>query len=103
MRLLSVSVDSASLCVSGCFTLFATHFGRLGQLASIYPNARVWHLAVGTGAAGERLTYRRRLEPGAADDQHYGLLLASAVAIPADVRATSGCCGVSTVTGSRVT
>ena len=52
----------------------------------MYPNARVWHLAVSTGAAGERLTYMRRLEPGAADDQHYGLLLAGAVGISAEVR-----------------
>lgn len=77
----------ASPHVAGCFTLFATHFGRLGQLASLYPNVRVWHLAVSTGAAGNRLTYMRRLQPGAAEDQHYGLLLAGAVGIPAEVRA----------------
>lgn len=77
---------------AGCFTLFATHFGRLGQLATMYPNARVWHLAVSTGAAGERLTYTRRLEAGAAEDQHYGMLLAGAVGIPAEVRTTSTCC-----------
>ena len=76
----------ASAPVAGCFTLFATHFSRLGDLASMYPNARVWHLAVSTGAAAERLTYTRRLQPGAADEQHYGLLLAGAIGIPDEVR-----------------
>ena len=71
--------------MAGCFTLFATHFGRLSELASMYPNARVWHLGVSTGADGERLHYTRQLQPGAADNQHYGLLLASAVGIPAEV------------------
>ena len=71
--------------MAGCFTLFATHFGRLSELVSMYPNARVWHLAVSTGAAGERLNYTRQLQPGAANNQHYGLLLATAVGIPAEV------------------
>jgi len=78
-------LDRASHGMAGCFTLFATHFGRLSELASMYPNARVWHLAVSTGAAGERLTYTRQLQPGVADNQHYGLLLASAIGIPAEV------------------
>jgi len=71
--------------MAGCFTLFATHFGRLSELASMYPNARVWHLAVSTGAAGERLNFTRQLQPGIADNQHYGLLLAAAIGIPAEV------------------
>ena len=51
----------------------------------MYPNSRVWHLELDTGAAGERLTYTRRLLPGAADEQHYGLLLAEAIGIPTEV------------------
>ncbi len=73
------------IAAAGCFTLFATHFGRLGELATVYPNARVWHLELDTGAAGERLTYTRRLRSGAAEDEHYGLLLAEAVGIPTEV------------------
>ena len=33
----------------GCCTLFATHFKRLEELASLYPNCKLWHMQVGWG------------------------------------------------------
>jgi DNA mismatch repair protein MSH4 len=30
----------------GAPTLFATHFARLGELATMYPNCKLWHFDV---------------------------------------------------------
>jgi len=43
---------------TGTFTLFATHFGRLTELAGLYPNAKLWHFGVDT--ARDRLDFTWR-------------------------------------------
>ncbi len=30
----------------GAYTLFATHFTALSELAELYPNAKLWHFSV---------------------------------------------------------
>ena len=34
----------------GAYTLFATHFTALSQLAELYPNAQLWHFTVDSSA-----------------------------------------------------
>jgi len=34
----------------GSPTLFATHFARLGELATLYPNCKLWHFDVEVAA-----------------------------------------------------
>jgi hypothetical protein len=43
----------------GCYTLFATHFKRLEELASLYPNCKLWHMQVRAWECG------RQVVPGA--------------------------------------
>ena len=57
-------------------TLFATHFARLGELASLYPNCKLWHFDVDTQG---RLDFKWQLKPGSDHAMHYGLLLAPLV------------------------
>ena len=80
---------------TGCFTLFATHLGRLSELGVLYPNVRVKHLDVDTASGKLHCTFR--LKDDSNDDVHYGLLLAASVGIPDEaspdtvvVRATIG-------------
>ncbi|EIE21559.1 hypothetical protein COCSUDRAFT_17595 [Coccomyxa subellipsoidea C-169] len=61
----------------GAFTLFATHFSPLGELAEMYPSCKQWHFGVDTGE--QRLQYGHKLLPGQAAVLHYGLLMAPAV------------------------
>jgi DNA mismatch repair ATPase MutS len=65
----------------GVYTLFATHFPKLSELAVLYPNCKIWHLDVtpetSNGAAG--LCFKRKLVAGNQRVQHYGLALAPAV------------------------
>ncbi|KAK9808717.1 hypothetical protein WJX72_002463 [[Myrmecia] bisecta] len=67
----------------GCFTLFATHFTRIAELASIYPNCKLWHLHVDT--ADNRLNFRWTLKSGPQEAGHYGLMLAPVVGIPDEI------------------
>ena len=67
----------------GCFTLFATHLGRLSELGVLYPNVRVKHLDVDTSSG--KLHCPFRLKDDSNDDVHYGLLLAASVGIPDEV------------------
>jgi DNA mismatch repair protein MSH4 len=32
----------------GSYTLCATHFKRLEELAALYPNCKLWHMQVGS-------------------------------------------------------
>ena len=34
----------------GAYTLFATHFTALSELAELYPNAKLWHFSVESSA-----------------------------------------------------
>ena len=34
----------------GAYSLFATHFTALSQLAELYPNAQLWHFTVESSA-----------------------------------------------------
>ena len=68
---------------AGCFTLFATHFGRLSELSTIYPNVRVKHLKVDTTGGKMRCTWQ--LEDGSSDAVHYGLMLATSLGIDQQV------------------
>lgn len=34
----------------GAYTLFATHFTALSELAGLYPNAKLWHFSVESSA-----------------------------------------------------
>ncbi|KXZ43062.1 hypothetical protein GPECTOR_105g94 [Gonium pectorale] len=73
------------LLAAGCPTLLATHFQQLGELAVLYPQARLWRLLVDTRGGGG-LDFRWLLEPAAALDYlHYGLLLAAAAGLPREV------------------
>lgn len=67
---------------AGCFTLFATHLGRLSELGVLYPNVRVKHFDVDTSSGKLHCTWR--LKDDSADDVHYGLLLAASVGIPGE-------------------
>lgn len=67
----------------GTATLFATHFAQLSDLATLYPNARLWHFeATASAGARARLTFTHRLLPGSPAGSHYGLTLASSVCMP---------------------
>ncbi|GIL48428.1 hypothetical protein Vafri_4554, partial [Volvox africanus] len=72
------------LMTRGSATLLATHFPQLGELAVLYPQARLWKLQVDTTAGA--LDFRWLLQPAAALDYcHYGLMLAEAAGMPASV------------------
>ena len=68
---------SEQLISLGTYTLAATHFGRLVELAEMYPNCKAWHFEV--NADNERLSFSWKLQPGAMVTAHYGLLLAPMV------------------------
>ncbi len=68
---------------TGTFTLLATHFQRLAELPSLYPNAKLWHLEVGASRAA--LDFKWRLNPGGGDGSHYGLILARTLGFPDQV------------------
>lgn len=77
------STDLLHMVSAGCFTLFATHFGRLSELGALYPSVRVKHFDVETSGGKLRCTWR--LEDGSSDDVHYGLLLAASIGFPEKV------------------
>ena len=68
---------SEQLISLGTYSLAATHFGRLVELATVYPNCKAWHFEVDTTT--QRLTFSWKLQPGAMPTAHYGLLLAPMV------------------------
>ena len=68
---------SEQLIAVGAYTLAATHFGRLVELAALYPTCKACHFKVDT--SNERLTFSWKLQPGALPAAHYGLLLAPMV------------------------
>lgn len=70
---------SEQLIALGTYTLAATHFGRLNELANAYPNCQVWHFEV--DASDQTLTFSWKLQPGAMASSHYGLLLAPMVCL----------------------
>ena len=61
----------------GTYTLFATHFCELSELAAMYPNTKLWHLTVAIEAG--TLKYLRCLQPGPQAIAHYGLMLTNEV------------------------
>nr|AKI32388.1 DNA mismatch repair protein MSH4 [Watanabea reniformis] len=60
-----------------CPTLFATHFARLEELATLYPNCKLWHFNVDVDS--NQLHFTWCLRPGAKTAAHYGLKLAPMV------------------------
>ncbi len=70
---------SEHLIGAGVFTLFATHFAPLGELAHMYPNCKQWHFGVDPTAQGLEHQYGHKLLPGEGAAVHYGLLMAPAV------------------------
>lgn len=68
---------SEQLIGMGTYTVFATHFSPLGELADLYPNCKQWHFGAEADASG--LLYTHKLVPNAPTAVHYGILLASAV------------------------
>jgi DNA mismatch repair protein MSH4 len=69
----------------GAFTLLATHFSGLKELATIYPTCKVWQLEV--GVTGNSLDFRWKVKAASQhqDNVHYGLLLAAAAGIPESI------------------
>ncbi|CAL8469479.1 g9020 [Coccomyxa elongata] len=73
---------SEHLIGAGAFTLFATHFAPLGELAHMHPNCKQWHFGVDPTAQGLEHQYGHKLVPGEGAAVHYGLLMAPAVGLP---------------------
>lgn len=71
------------LSLQGVYTLFATHFPKLSELAVLYPNCKLWHLdvtaATEDGSVG--LRFNRKLVAGHQGVQNYGLALAPTVCL----------------------
>ena len=44
----------------GAYTLFATHFTALSELAKMYPNAKLWHFSVENSAQVSARAHPRR-------------------------------------------
>ena len=47
----------------GAYTLFATHFTALSELAELYPNAKLWHFTVDSNAE-VMVTFKSRIKHG---------------------------------------
>jgi DNA mismatch repair protein MutS len=67
---------------SGAYTLFATHYHELTELADKLDGLRNLHVSV--REAGEQIIFLRRVEPGAAD-RSYGIEVARLAGLPMGV------------------
>jgi DNA mismatch repair protein MutS len=70
--------------VTGCKTVFATHYHELVQLADELPALRNFNVAV--REAGDQVVFLYRLEPGGAD-RSYGIEVGRLAGLPAAVLA----------------
>src|SRR5688572_31140032 len=68
--------------VTGCKTIFATHYHELTQLADELPALRNYNVAV--REVGDRILFVHRLEPGGAD-RSYGIEVGRLAGLPAPV------------------
>lgn len=66
----------------GAFTLFATHYHELTELADRLPGVRNLHVSV--KESGDQVIFLRKVEPGAAD-RSYGIEVARLAALPESV------------------
>ena len=64
------------------FTLFATHFHELTELADLYPGVRNYNVAV--SEADDQVIFLHKIVPGAAD-RSYGIHVAQMAGLPAPV------------------
>ncbi|KAG2485478.1 hypothetical protein HYH03_015753 [Edaphochlamys debaryana] len=71
-----------ALLARGAPTLLATHLPQLGQLAALYPGARLWRLQVDASAGALGFTWRLQAASALAPPPHYGLALARAAGLP---------------------
>lgn len=64
------------------FTLFATHFRLLAELANTYPGCRLWQL--GVDVSRDRLDFTWLLQPPPLEQEalHYGIMLARPMGFP---------------------
>jgi DNA mismatch repair protein MutS len=70
--------------VTGCKTIFATHYHELTQLADELPAVRNYNVAV--REVGEEILFMHRLEPGGAD-RSYGIEVGRLAGLPRPVLA----------------
>jgi DNA mismatch repair protein MutS len=68
--------------VTGCKTIFATHYHELTQLADELPALRNYNVAV--REVGDRILFVHRLEPGGAD-RSYGIEVGRLAGLPQPV------------------
>jgi DNA mismatch repair protein MutS len=68
--------------VTGCKTIFATHYHELTQLADELPGVRNYNVAV--REVGDRILFVHRLEPGGAD-RSYGIEVGRLAGLPTAV------------------
>ena len=66
------------------FTIFVTHYGRMAELARIYPNARNCHLAV-EAVDSRGLSFQYRVREGRNTIRHYGLAMADVAGFPLSI------------------
>ena len=66
----------------GAWTLFATHYHELTELASLLEGVRNLHVSV--RESGDQILFLRKVEPGAAD-RSYGIEVARLAALPMGV------------------
>jgi DNA mismatch repair protein MutS len=67
---------------SGAYTLFATHYHELTELADRLEGVRNLHVSV--KESGEQIIFLRKVEPGAAD-RSYGIEVARLAGLPMNV------------------
>uniref|UniRef100_M4ALQ5 MutS homolog 4 n=1 Tax=Xiphophorus maculatus TaxID=8083 RepID=M4ALQ5_XIPMA len=71
------------------FTLFATHFLELCQLASLYPNVENQHMEVqhtrNRDSGAEQVVYTYLLSRGCAEERQYGLRAAEMTSLPPSI------------------
>ncbi|KMZ57700.1 DNA mismatch repair protein mutS [Zostera marina] len=65
------------------YTIFSTHMEGLSELATIYPNVKIFHFEVEINK--DRLDFKFRLMDGPRKVPHYGLLLAEVAGLPNSV------------------
>jgi DNA mismatch repair protein MutS len=73
--------------VTGCKTIFATHYHELTQLTEELAHSRNWNVAV--RETGDEIVFLHRLEPGGAD-RSYGIHVGRLAGLPAQVVSRAG-------------
>ncbi|GMH42445.1 hypothetical protein BSKO_10364 [Bryopsis sp. KO-2023] len=71
---------------TGTHALLATHFGRLPDLARLYPSCKVHRFEVSTSRMGLNFSWKLKpAVPAEKDEIHYGIMLARIVSFPDEV------------------